>query len=98
LHGCAAVRESDRPHGTKFRYWDDAMMQFGSVLTKAAGGPLDQLFKTRIADPIGMTQEGERTVRPTHRPMWTGSGAASSADWLWSRSSEIGSETMRPAI
>jgi CubicO group peptidase (beta-lactamase class C family) len=44
------------PPGSKFRYWDDAMSQFGSVLTKAAGQPLDQLFKSRIADPIGMTR------------------------------------------
>jgi CubicO group peptidase (beta-lactamase class C family) len=43
------------PPGTKFRYWDDAIMQFGNVLTKAAGQPLDQLFKARISEPIGMT-------------------------------------------
>ena len=43
------------PPGTRFRYWDDAMMQFGNVLTKVAGQPLDQLFKARIAEPIGMT-------------------------------------------
>jgi len=44
------------PPGTKFRYWDDAMSQFGNVLTKAAGQPLDQVFKSRVADPIGMTR------------------------------------------
>lgn len=44
------------PPGSKFRYWDDAMMQFGSVLTRAAGQPLDRLFKTRIADPIRMAR------------------------------------------
>ena len=44
------------PPGTKFRYWDDAMMQFGSLLTKAAGEPLDRLIKRRIADPIGITK------------------------------------------
>ncbi len=42
--------------GSKFRYWDDAMSQFGYLLTKAAGMSLDRLFKTRIADPIGMTR------------------------------------------
>lgn len=42
------------PPGTRFRYWDEAMMQFGNVLVKVAGEPLDQLFKRRIADPIGM--------------------------------------------
>ena len=44
------------PPGSKFRYWDDAMSQFGNVLTKAAGQPLDRLFKSRIADPIGMVR------------------------------------------
>lgn len=44
------------PPGSKFRYWDDAMSQFGSLLTQAAGEPLDRLFKRRIADPIGMTK------------------------------------------
>jgi CubicO group peptidase (beta-lactamase class C family) len=44
------------PPGSKFRYWDDAMSQFGHVLTKAAGSPLNQVFKARIADPIGMTR------------------------------------------
>jgi CubicO group peptidase (beta-lactamase class C family) len=42
--------------GTKFRYWDDAMSQFGNVLAKVARTPLDRLFKARIADPIGMTR------------------------------------------
>jgi len=44
------------PPGTKFRYWDDAMSQFGQVLTKAAGQTLDQLFRARIREPIGMTR------------------------------------------
>ena len=44
------------PPGSKFRYWDDAMSQFGNVLTKAAGQPLDELFRVRIAEPIGMTR------------------------------------------
>ena len=44
------------PPGTKFRYWDEAMMQFGKVLTQIAGEPLDQIFKRRIADPIGMAK------------------------------------------
>jgi len=42
--------------GTKFRYWDEAMMQFGKILTNIAGEPINQLFKSRIADPIGMTK------------------------------------------
>ncbi len=40
--------------GAHFCYWDSAMNQFGHVLTRIAGEPLDQLFKRRIADPIGM--------------------------------------------
>jgi CubicO group peptidase (beta-lactamase class C family) len=42
--------------GTRFRYWDEAMMQFGNTLAKIAGQPLDVLFRARIADPIGMTR------------------------------------------
>jgi CubicO group peptidase (beta-lactamase class C family) len=62
------------PPGTKFRYWDDAMMQFGNVLTKAAGQPLDQIFRTRIADPIGMTEwRWMENDTPTGRVLsWTG--------------------------
>ncbi len=41
--------------GTKFNYCDDAMNQFGNVLTRIAGEPLKSLFKRRIADKIGMT-------------------------------------------
>jgi len=40
--------------GSRFRYWDEAMMQFASALVVAAGGPLDALFRKRIAEPIGM--------------------------------------------
>ena len=40
--------------GAKYAYWDAAMNQFAHVLTVAAKEPLDQLFKRRIADPIGM--------------------------------------------
>lgn len=60
--------------GKKFRYWDDAMMQFGSLLTKAAGKPLDRLFKTRIADPVGMTKwRWTENDTPTGRVLcWTG--------------------------
>ncbi len=40
--------------GEKYAYWDSAMNQFANVLTKIAEEPLDELFKRRIADPIGM--------------------------------------------
>lgn len=42
------------PPGSKFAYWDSAMNQFGNVLTHIAKEPLEELFRRRIADPIGM--------------------------------------------
>lgn len=45
------------PAGSKFAYWDSAMNQFGNVLTRIAGEPMERLFKQRIADPIGMNPE-----------------------------------------
>ena len=46
--------------GAAYAYWDSAMNQFGNVLTRIAGGPLDALFKRRIADPIGMNPSAWR--------------------------------------
>ncbi len=40
--------------GTQYAYWDSAMNAFGLVLTRIAGEPIEDLFKRRIADPIGM--------------------------------------------
>ncbi len=40
--------------GTKYAYWDSAMNQFANLLTRIAGEKLEDLFKRRIADPIGM--------------------------------------------
>jgi CubicO group peptidase (beta-lactamase class C family) len=42
------------PPGSQYAYWDSAMNEFGLVLTRIAGESLEQLFKRRIADPIGM--------------------------------------------
>ena len=69
--------------GSKFRYWDDAMSQFGNVLTKAARTPLDQLLKTRIAEPIGMTRwRWTENDTPTGRVLsWTGG--------IWTSSREL---------
>ncbi len=54
--------------GEKFAYWDSAMNEFGLVLTKIAGEPLDAVLKRRIMDPIGANPErwkwGERTGIP----------------------------------
>ena len=71
------------PPGSKFRYWDDAMSQFGSLLTKAAGKPLDQVFKARIADPIGMTAwRWTENDTPTGRVLsWQGG--------IWTSSREL---------
>jgi len=40
--------------GAQYAYWDSAMNEFGLVLTRIAGEPMKDLFKRRIADPIGM--------------------------------------------
>jgi CubicO group peptidase (beta-lactamase class C family) len=40
--------------GSAYAYWDSAMNQFAHALTRLAGEPLDELFRRRIADPIGM--------------------------------------------
>ena len=40
--------------GTQYAYWDSAMNEFGNVLTRLAGEPVEALFKRRIADAIGM--------------------------------------------
>ncbi|MHC4584106.1 MAG: serine hydrolase domain-containing protein [Planctomycetota bacterium] len=42
------------PPGSKYAYWDSAMNQFGNVLSRIAGEPIEVLFKRKIADPIGM--------------------------------------------
>ena len=43
--------------GSKYAYWDSAMNQFGNVLTRIAGEPIEDLFKRRIADPIRMNRD-----------------------------------------
>jgi CubicO group peptidase (beta-lactamase class C family) len=45
------------PPGSKYAYWDSAMNQFANVLTRIADEPIEDLFKRRIADPIGMNSE-----------------------------------------
>ena len=44
--------------GAKYAYWDAAMNQFANLLTHIAQEPLDEYFKNRIADPIGMKEKG----------------------------------------
>jgi len=45
------------PPGSRYAYWDSAMNEFALVLTRIAGEPLDQFFKRRIAEPIGMNSQ-----------------------------------------
>jgi CubicO group peptidase (beta-lactamase class C family) len=40
--------------GTSFKYHDPAVHILGYILTKAAGEPLEQIFKEQVANPIGM--------------------------------------------
>jgi CubicO group peptidase (beta-lactamase class C family) len=40
--------------GSQYAYWDSAMNQFGNVLTRIAGEPVEDLLRRRIAEPIGM--------------------------------------------
>jgi CubicO group peptidase (beta-lactamase class C family) len=42
------------PPGTMYKYHDCAMNQFGNVLTRIAKEPIEELFRRKIADPIGM--------------------------------------------
>lgn len=42
------------PPGSQYAYWDSAMNTFALALTKIAGEPIEQRFKRRVADPIGM--------------------------------------------
>ncbi len=45
------------PPGSQYAYWDSAMNECANALTRIAGEPLDELFRRRIADPIGMNRE-----------------------------------------
>jgi CubicO group peptidase (beta-lactamase class C family) len=42
------------PPGSRYAYWDSAMNQFANALTRIAGEPIEELFRRRIAEPIGM--------------------------------------------
>lgn len=45
------------PPGSKYAYWDSAMNQFGNVLSQVKKEPIAEIFKKRIAEPIGMNNE-----------------------------------------
>ena len=44
------------PAGTSFQYHDPAVHLLGYILTKVSGKSLEELFKKRVADPIGMKE------------------------------------------
>ena len=44
--------------GERYAYWDAAMNQFALVLTRIAGEPIEELFRRRVAEPIGMDAKG----------------------------------------
>lgn len=45
------------PPGSRYAYWDSAMNQFANVLTRIAGEPIAELYRRRIAGPIGMRED-----------------------------------------
>ena len=49
-----ARRPLFEPPGSRYAYWDSAMNQFANVLTQIANEPIEELFKKRIAETIGM--------------------------------------------
>lgn len=40
--------------GKKYQYWDDPMNVFGKALTRVAGESMYEVFRTRVADYIGL--------------------------------------------
>jgi CubicO group peptidase (beta-lactamase class C family) len=46
------------PPGSRYAYWDSAMNEFANVLTRIAGEPIEDLFRRRLADPVGMNRTG----------------------------------------
>jgi CubicO group peptidase (beta-lactamase class C family) len=46
--------------GSTYAYWDSAMNEFANVLTRIANEPLDELFRRRVAQPIGIGPEAWR--------------------------------------
>ena len=42
------------PPGSQYAYWDSAMNTLGLALTKIAGESMEDLFRRRVAEPIGL--------------------------------------------
>ena len=66
--------------GTKYMYWDEAMQQYGYVLTQIAGQSLDDYLKSRILDPIGITQFHWKNDSTGKVLNWTGGIEISASD------------------
>lgn len=62
--------------GSEFLYWDAALNEFSYALTKALGGPLDRLLRTRVMNPIGASdwEWGSVTVSRDSTEVNGGSG------------------------
>ena len=62
--------------GTSFKYHDPAIHLLGYILTKVAGKSLEEMIKSRVADPIGMkrfswSDYGLRDGMPFNNPAGT---------------------------
>ncbi|NOX57189.1 MAG: serine hydrolase [Planctomycetes bacterium] len=66
--------------GEKFQYWDEAMQQYGYVLTQIAGESLEQYLKRRILDPIGITHFRWKKDQTGKVLNWTGGIEISASD------------------
>ena len=66
--------------GTKYQYWDEALQQYGFVLTKIAGEPLDGLLKKRILKPIGIQKIAWQLDYTGKVLNWTGGLEISTSD------------------
>jgi CubicO group peptidase (beta-lactamase class C family) len=66
--------------GTKYQYWDEAMQQYGYVLTQIAGEPLPDYLKRRIFDPIGISGAEWQADVTGKVPNWTGGLVISASD------------------
>jgi CubicO group peptidase (beta-lactamase class C family) len=66
--------------GTKYQYWDEAMQQYGYVLTQIAGEPLPDYLKRRIFEPIGITGTQWQADKTGKVPNWTGGLVISASD------------------
>ncbi|PHI19276.1 hypothetical protein CEQ90_13770 [Lewinellaceae bacterium SD302] len=68
--------------GTAYTYWDEAMIMFGRVLTRAAGESLNDYLRPRLFDPIGIEPRawwGEGMINDSTKINFGGTGLRMSA-------------------